>query len=233
MFPAVLPVAAPAEARIDVSGAVALVSDYRFRGISLSAEHPALQPTLTAQHSSGLYAGLWTSNLDGFGELGGSNLELDFFGGLRRPLAGGSADVGLLYYAYPGSSGGDYEFFEPYLNFSRTFGPVTAKVSAAFAPAQAALGGNSNVYLAADASASIPRTPLSVRAHVGRSSGDTPLSPGGGYFEWQIGGDLVWRNLTLGISYVDTDIDAREAASAGATGDIVDGAVILSLSASF
>ena len=40
---------------LSLSGEIAVVSDYRFRGISLSDEEIALQPTLTLSHDSGLY----------------------------------------------------------------------------------------------------------------------------------------------------------------------------------
>lgn len=225
--------AAAAGEGLSLSATVGLVSDYRFRGISLSDGQVAPQASLTVSHDSGAYAALWSSTLDGFGAVGGADVEIDASAGVRRPLAGGTADIGLLYYAYPGSAGGDYEFFEPYVSFSRAIGPVTAKIAAAFAPAQDALGGNSNLYLAADLAAPVPRTPLTLRGHVGRSSGRTPLSPSGEYLDWQLGVDLAWRNLTLGLSYVDTDLGAADALSAGAAKDIVDTAVVFSLAASF
>ena len=220
-------------AALSVEGAIAVVSDYRFRGISLSDGHAAAQGTLTARHSSGVYAGAWASTLDGFGELGGSNLELDLYIGARRPIAGGTLDVGLLYYAYPGSSGGDFEFFEPYASFSRSYGPVTAKLSAAFAPAQGALGGNSNLHVAADLSIALSGTPITLRARGGRSQGDTPLSPTGGYFEWLLGADIVWRGLTFGLTYVDTDLSAPDALTVGATRAIVAPTLVVSLTAGF
>lgn len=214
-------------------GAAVLVSDYRFRGISLSDGHAAAQGTTTARHRSGAYLGFWASTLDGFGELGGSNLEFDLYAGVRRPLAGGTLDVGLLYYAYPGSSGGDFEFFEPYASYSRSFGPVTAKLSTAFAPAQDALGGNSNFFMAADLSVAVPRTPVTLRGHVGRSHGETPLSPNGDYLEWQLGADFVWRGVTLGISYVDTDLSRTQAAGVGATFNIVAPTIVVAASIGF
>ncbi|MNO03014.1 putative bacterial protein [compost metagenome] len=39
-------------------------SDYRSRGISQTLGDPALQFGATLQHSSGLYLGAWTSNVD-------------------------------------------------------------------------------------------------------------------------------------------------------------------------
>lgn len=223
-----------AEPALTVTGGVTLASQYRFRGISLSDENFTVQGTVNANHESGFYAGVWSSSTDGFGELGGSNVELDLYGGFKKEIAGGmTLDAGLLYYAYPGSTGGDFEFFEPYANVSGAIGPVSAKVGAAFAPEQDGVGGNSNIYLFGDFGAGIPATPVTIKAHVGYSKGDTPLSPSGEYLDWLIGADVVWRNLTLGVAYVDTDLTPAEAALGGATEDIVDPAVVVSLTASF
>jgi uncharacterized protein (TIGR02001 family) len=217
-----------------VAGGVALASQYRFRGISLSDEEIALQGTINLNHKSGFYAGVWGSSLDGFGELGGSNLELDLYAGYRRQVAEGvTIDGGLLYYAYPGSSGGDFEFFEPYANVTLTRGPVTAKVGGAFAPSQDALTDNSNIYIYGDLSLAVPNTPITLTSHIGMSDGNTPLTPSGNYVDWSLGATVAWRKLTFGIAYVDTDLSAAEAAEGGATKDIVDAAVVATLTASF
>jgi uncharacterized protein (TIGR02001 family) len=142
-------------------------------------------------------------------------------------------DAGLLYCAYPGSTGGDFAFFEPYANMSGTIGPATAKVGVAFAPSQKAVTDNSNLYVFGDVSGAIPQSPVTLKAHLGYSKGDTPLSPSGEYLDWLVGADFVYRNLTLGVAYVDTDLNGAEAALGGATGDIVDSAVVVSLTAAF
>jgi uncharacterized protein (TIGR02001 family) len=225
--------AQPAPA-LTVTGGVTLASQYRFRGISLSDEEIALQGTINLNHQSGFYAGVWGSSLDGFGELGGSNLELDLYAGYRRQVADGvTVDAGLLYYAYPGSSGGDFEFFEPYANVSASFGPATVKVGGNFAWAQDGLAGNSNRYLYSDLSVAVPRTPITLTGHLGNSHGNTPLTPSGDYVDWSLGATATWRNLTLGVAYVDTNLNATEAAAGGATRDIVDAALVLTLGATF
>jgi uncharacterized protein (TIGR02001 family) len=239
---AVSALAAPALAQDDrvappavaVTGAVTLASQYRFRGISLSDERAALQGTVNVNHRSGFYTGIWGSSLDGFGELGGSNLELDLYAGFRRALAPDvTVDAGLLYYAYPGSSGGDFEFFEPYANVTLTRGPVTAKLGIAWAPPQDGLANDANRYLFGDLALAIPNTPIALTGHLGNSHGRTPLTPSGDYLDWSLGATAAWRNFTLGVTYIDTSLDAAEAASSGATRDIVDAAVLVSLTATF
>ena len=229
--------ASPAVAKdpaVKVSGGVTLASQYRFRGISLSDEHAALQGTANLNHRSGLYAGIWGSNIDGWGELGGSNLELDFYGGWKGEVSKGvTLDGGLLYYAYPGSKGGDFEFFEPYAKASGTIGPVVATAGVAYAWKQDALVGNSNLYLFNDNSVRIARTPITLTSHIGRSSGGSALAAGDDYLDWSLGAGAAWKNLLLSVAYVDTNIDEDQALSVGATKDIVDQAIVVSLTASF
>ncbi|HEY7740572.1 MAG TPA: TorF family putative porin, partial [Steroidobacteraceae bacterium] len=55
---------ATAAANAEVSYTVTAVSDYDFRGVSLSAKDPALQASIDYAHDSGFYAGAWASNID-------------------------------------------------------------------------------------------------------------------------------------------------------------------------
>ncbi|HSQ72278.1 MAG TPA: TorF family putative porin, partial [Rubrivivax sp.] len=84
------------------SGNAGLYSDYRFRGISQTNKKPAFQGGFDVGHASGFYVGNWNSNIDS-SFYGGSNLEMDFYGGFRGAVDVFSYDVGVLYYAYPGS----------------------------------------------------------------------------------------------------------------------------------
>jgi uncharacterized protein (TIGR02001 family) len=90
-------------ARADLSATIALVSDYRFRGVSLSDRHPALQAGLAYDHSSGLFAGVFASNVDL--EAGGSGLGGQLYGGYAwRWGTDWSSDVGAVRYFFTGST---------------------------------------------------------------------------------------------------------------------------------
>lgn len=218
---------------ITISGGVAGVSQYRFRGIDLSDAKPAVQGWIDVEHSSGAYAGAWASSIDGFGEIGGSNVELDLYAGYRTPLGNAlSLDVGAIYYVYPGAEGGPFNYIEPYAKLSAPVGPVELAVGAAWAPAQDSIGGEDNLYLSADASLPVADTPFAVNAHLGRTEGDSSLSFGG-YTDWSLGASVSWRALSFGVSYIGTDIDDVDAFASGATPDIVDDAVVVSLGAEF
>ena len=218
---------------VTVSGSVALVSDYRFRGVSMTDKGMAVQGGVTATHESGAYAGAWASNLSGWGTFGGPNLELDLFAGYAIPLGAATLDIGLTWYMYP--SGADVtDFAEPYVKLSSQVGPVKGLLGVAYAPKQEALGKfynsaasfatgipdnpgdkEDNLYIWGDVSGSIPNTPVTLKAHLGWSNGNsglgpngTSLAPTGEYLDWLVGGDVAIPGtpLTLGVAYVDTDI---------------------------
>jgi uncharacterized protein (TIGR02001 family) len=120
-----------AKADFSVTGNVALVSDYRFRGVSLSGGDPAIQGGITLNHSSGFYAGAWSSSLAHTPVYG--DQELDLFAGwtgLVTPAL--TVDAGLLYYVYPSGHVGDANYWEPYASISGTVGPAKLKVGVAY-----------------------------------------------------------------------------------------------------
>jgi len=224
---------------VTVTGSVALVSDYRLRGVSQSDKEMAVQGGITVTHESGVYGGVWASNLAGWGTFGGSNMELDLIGGYKVPVGGGALDVGLTWYMYPGGAS-KTDFAEPFAKLSGTIGPVNLLAGVAYAPKQQALGKwynsgasaqtgiydnpgkkNDNLYLWGDFASAIPTTPLTAKAHIGYSKGNSGLGPNGTsaaptgeYWDWLLGADYAVKGtpLTLGIAYVDTDITKRQAA---------------------
>ena len=258
--------AAPPSA-LTVSGAATIASDYRFRGVSQSDQEMAVQAGVTIAHESGLYVGAWGSNLAGWGTFGGANMELDLIGGYKAKLAqNATLDVGLTWYMYPGGAD-KTDFAEPYAKLTGTTGPATLTAGVAYAPKQEALGRwyntgaaaaagvydrpgakDDNLYLWGDGAMAIAGTPLTAKAHVGHSWGQrglgpnaTAVSPTGEYWDWSLGADATWKNLTFNVSYIDTDISNREASylrpsfSKGqdGTGNIAGSTIVVSLSAAF
>ena len=254
-----------ADPAITVSGSGAIASDYRFRGVSQSNKQMAVQAGITASHDSGFYIGTWASNLAGWGTFGGANMELDLIGGYRATLADRAIlDVGLTWYMYPGGAD-NTDFAEAYAKLTGTAGAATLTAGAAYAPEQQAIGKwyntgsdaangvynhpgakDDNLYLWGDGALAVPGTPITAKAHIGHSWGQdglgpnaTAVSPTGRYWDWSLGADVTYRNLTFNVSYIDTDISDREAAylrpsfSKGqdGTGNIAQGAVVLSLTA--
>jgi uncharacterized protein (TIGR02001 family) len=250
-----------------VSGSAAIASDYRFRGVSQTDREMAVQGGITVAHRSGVYAGVWGSNLAGWGTFGGANMELDLIAGYKVGLTDSATlDVGATWYMYPGGADRT-DFVEPYAKLSGTTGPATLTAGVAYAPRQQAIGRwyatgadaaagtytrpgakDDNLYLWGDGALAITGTPLTAKGHVGHSWGQdglgpnaTAVSPTGRYWDWSLGMDATWRNLTLGVAYVGTDISNREAAylrpsfSEGqdGSGNIAGDTALLSLTAAF
>lgn len=252
---------------LTVSGSVGIASDYRFRGVSQSDQEMAVQGGITIAHESGLYIATWASNLAGWGTFGGANMELDLIGGYKAKLADNTTlDVGLTWYVYPGGAD-KTDFAEPYAKLTGTAGPATLTAGVAYAPKQEALGRwyatgadaaagaytgpgakDDNLYLWGDGALAIAGTPIIGKAHVGHSWGQdglgpnaTAVSPTGSYWDWSLGADATYKNLTFNVSYIDTDLSDRDVAylrpsfSKGqdGTGNIAGGTVVASLTAAF
>ncbi|QNE32414.1 hypothetical protein F1C10_10965 [Sphingomonas sp. NBWT7] len=252
---------------VAISGSAAIASDYRFRGVSQSDKEMAVQGGITVSHDSGLYAGVWASNLAGWGTFGGANMELDLIGGYKAQLADNATlDVGLTWYMYPGGAD-KTDFAESYVKLTGTAGPATLTAGVAYAPEQQAIGKwyntgadaaagvytnpgdkDDNLYLWGDGALALAGTPFTAKAHVGHSWGQnglgpnaTAVSPTGEYWDWSLGADATYKNLTFNVSYVDTDISNREATflrpsfSKGqdGTGTIAGGTLVVSLTAAF
>lgn len=236
-------VSAPAFAQeetpaVTLSGSATVVSDYRFRGISQTDKDFAVQGGLTVTHSSGLYAGVWGSSIDDY-VAAASDQEIDLIAGYKKSFGAVTLDVGAVYYYYPGAEaiipGYDSDFFEPYVAVSGALGPVTAKVSAAYAPKQDAMLSVDNLYGALDLSGAIPDTGVSLTAHLGHNfMDDSLLSLGKKYTDWSLGASYAWKNLTFGISYVDTNFAKGALSPLSFTGkDIAKAGVVGSIGVSF
>jgi len=101
----------------EVSGNVALSSDYFFRGIDQSGGE-ALSGGFDVAFESGFYVGTWASSIDFSG-----GLELDYYAGYGGSISDSvSYDVGYLYYGYP--QGPTTEEFEEFYG-SISFGDAT------------------------------------------------------------------------------------------------------------
>jgi len=217
---------------ITVSGGVEIVSDYRFRGVSLTGGDVAVQPTITVSHDSGLYVGAWGSNLEDTPTYG--KTEIDLYGGYATEIAPGTEiDVGLTYYAYPGGdkAAGPADYFEVIGKLSHTLGPVEATGTVGYSWDQASLGSDDNLYLAVGLSAGIPTTPVTLSAQAGYTDGALgALAPGGSYWDWSIGASASFGPITAGVKYVDTDIPTT---GVKAVDKYFDSGVIFSLGFSF
>jgi len=114
---ALLAATSVAQADMEISGNVALTTDYKFRGISQSDESAAVQGGFDASWDTGIYVGAWASSVD-FDSNDGfdGSLELDYYAGWSSDIGDTDfgIDVGYMYYDYPGDNGAEGDYQEVY-----------------------------------------------------------------------------------------------------------------------
>jgi len=201
-------VAAPAMAQgvPTVSGNVAVVSDYRFRGVTLSDNSAALQGGVDLGWESGFYVGAWGSSIDAL--TSGNEFELDLYAGFGNELgaSGLSYDVGVLLYTYPGYEAdnyGDSIVPEIYGSLSGAFNTVGWTVGAAYAPDTDNIA-DDNIYLFTDLEVPFGESPFFATGHLGFEDG----AWGDDKFDWGLGVGASAIGLDFGLSYVGFDSDA-------------------------
>jgi uncharacterized protein (TIGR02001 family) len=183
-------------------GNVSLVSDYRFRGVTLSDKSIALQGGLDLSFDSGFYVGTWASSIE---PVGSSELELDLYVGYGGELAEGvSFDVGALLYTYPDAA--DTEYVEFYGSLGTEFGDF----GVAYAPEQSNIGDDDNLYVYYSGSSSLGDSDLSVTYGIGYETGAFGDLDGDGddKIDWSIGLATSGAGLDFGLTYIDTSEDA-------------------------
>jgi uncharacterized protein (TIGR02001 family) len=114
--PAILLALITFEASAQLSATASILSDYRYRGISLSHGDPAAQFGLAWDDPSGVYAGLFASSVQ-FAISPHRQLQLVPYAGYVRRLASGwSAEVGAEYATFTGA--GNYDYAEVYVGIA-------------------------------------------------------------------------------------------------------------------
>jgi uncharacterized protein (TIGR02001 family) len=142
---------AHAESDIALSGNAVFTTDYVFRGITNSAEKPAVQPEFDLTYKI-FYAGIWGSNVDFGSGPNGQNLasiEIDYWVGMTPTLGKWTFDIAAYYYTYPGAfdPGGEFDYVEIWTGVSRKFfnDKLELKLENYWAPENFGETGNNNV----------------------------------------------------------------------------------------
>jgi uncharacterized protein (TIGR02001 family) len=189
-------------AQAEVTGTVTAVTDYNFRGISLSANDPALQGSLDYAHDSGFYAGAWASNID-YGDDVDGDVEVDVYAGWAGGAEDGIGwDVGLVYYTYPGSddvkdypelyAGLSYNAFEVKQWYTNDYSGTDLDA----------------LYTEGNASFELPAN-FGLSLHLGYNYGDAFEDVE--YMDYSVGLTYTLGHFDLGLTYVDTDLDRGDA----------------------
>ena len=188
----------------EISSTVTAISDYDFRGITQTALDPAVQASLDWSAESGLYAGLWGSNVD-FGT-DQANVEADFFLGYGGAFTDTFAyDVGATYYSYYGEDSD-----VPSVNYWEFHGGLTYAEHYSTTFWYSPDYGNSDKtawYLEANVDYPLPWWELGTTVHVGYSAGDYWSDADDEfddeYFDWAVGLTRSFGHFDFALKYVD------------------------------
>lgn len=221
-----------------ITGSVAVVNDYLFRGLSQTNHGPAVQPGIEYDHASGWYIGAWGSNISWLSDASSSaapissSLEADFYSGYRGSFdKDWSYDVGLYEYAYPGTYPAGFtnaNTTEAYASI--TWNGVALKYSYAFTHLFGLPGSKNSDYV--DLSWNKEFSPgWTVNTHVGHQ--DVANPPGYSYTDWKLGVTRAFdKGYSIALGYYDTN--ASRSNYTNAYGHFVGRATgVLTLSKSF
>ena len=196
----------------DISGAVGVVSDYRYRGVTLSHGRPAVQGSVTIEHDSGLYAELWASTLARPGDP--TDSEVDFTAGYSNDLSAAfNLDLSGTFFAYP--SAGSDNYFEATAAATATRGAASANIGFSYIPPQRATrddGGSAlgNAYVFGTLDYAAAKTPLTLKAGVGYERGAFDEVEHGGKWDWTLGCEAAFEPAKFGLAYVGSNADGGD-----------------------
>jgi len=226
----------------EISANVALVSDYRFRGISQTGEDAAVQGGFDAAFGPGFYIGTWGSTVD-FGDSNDTgsfgNLELDYYAGWSNSIGDTdfAIDVGYIYYDYPGDTvdpegdyqefyiGGSWKDLSLKVNYSDDYYAETDEFW----------------YVSGDYSFTLLQD-LTIGLHVGYNMleelelrDDGSVKQGGflssdedAYTDYSVTVTYNWASVDFSVAYVGTDLDDEDVFYT----DNADGTAVFSISKS-
>jgi len=212
--------ASGAASALEISGNVALTTDYIWRGMSQTDGSPAIQGGFDADLGNGVYAGVWGSNVDFDG---GESMELDIYAGWATEISGVGVDLGVIHYAYP-TSNSDTDFTEVYVGLS--MGPATLTQYFGV-DAKSDDIGDKDYGNYTDLGLDLGEyAGIALAAHVGYYD----LNNNDDYWDWKLAASTTYMGVDVEVAYTDVDTNSNNMGSARSEGD--DEAFVLTVSKS-
>ncbi len=196
---------------VSLEGEIGVVSDYRYRGYSLSDEDPAVQGGLTLNLPHGVYLGVWGSSI---ADYAGADIELDLSAGVAFSAGGLDWDLGVIRYTYP--DGVDVDYWEIPVSAAKTWGAFTGTASFQYVPEQDNVA-EENRYFNLAADYAPEHWPVSLNASFGYEDG----AFADGKLDWSVGAAKTFGPVTVSLNWADSD------------GPGAEGVVVAGLSAAF
>jgi uncharacterized protein (TIGR02001 family) len=214
------PTSVSAQDKLSLTGNAAVVSDYRYRGITQTRFDPAIQVGADLGLPNGFYAGVWATNIKWIKDAaqGGKGAsEVDLYAGYKAELGKDlMADVGVLRYQYPGNNyvitGGDNANTTEIYG-AVTFGPATLKYSHSLTSLFGFKNSKGSGYLDLSANFDLG-SGWNVVPHLGRQTVDGEVegvrNGKYSYTDYSIGITKDLSGVLLGITWVGTDVKDKK-----------------------
>ncbi len=200
----------------EISATATLTSDYDWRGITQTQGEPAFQLGLNYAAESGLYMGVWGSNVkfantaewETYGRRPSTELDIYLGYAFGDPDDGIGFDIGAIYYSYPNQ--GEGNFPEIYAGISKGVFDFKAWYSWDFA-------GSSDTAYYLDGNLNLPMANnFSFLVHLGWSGAEYHnnrwgrTAGAGEYLDWSLGVGYDVGGWTAAMRYVDgSDMDTN------------------------
>lgn len=186
----------------EMSGNVAFANDYVYRGISQTNEEATIQGGFDVAAESGLYAGVWASNIAFDG-----SIEIDVYVGFAGEFSEGLGfDIGVLRYAYPNDAGpNDSSFNEIYGSLSYMDLTLGVAYSGDFF-----FESGTATYIYIDYSVPLPNEFGLDFHYANQSISDNETFGTPDYAEYSIGLSRTVVNLDLSLTWYDTDLSSND-----------------------
>lgn len=212
-----------------------LVSDYRSSGISQTMGDPAAQLDIMLSHASGLYAGVWTSNVE-FGydwendDDYGTRQEVDYYAGYYWQISDAiSLDTYFNHYTYPGEGQFNGSDFYATLDAYGFFVSGKHSVDNEQTTTSRSLGYHTELPL--EIGLELRYENVDYKDEVFWNADWTKGEEN--YNNWEVKLSREMFGATWGLSYIDTDLSDAQCASFSGYDDLCSAGVVASLSKAF
>ena len=186
----------------ELSSNIALVSDYRGRGVSYTDNSIAIQGGVDIVEPSGWSAGVWASTI---GDATNADFEIDLYA--ARSFAVGPVEMSFGAAAYVFPEGDDWDFVDVQANIAVAIGPIDTTLSVNYAWEQENLGDEDDIYVALNGTTPIGTlggVPLSLGGSVGFEEGAFAIEDA--KLDWSLSVTAEIEEIAFSVSYIDTDL---------------------------
>ncbi len=194
---------------------IGLVSNYVWRGLTQTGDKPAIQGGFDYGHASGIYAGIWGSNISWVSDAGiatNASVELDAYFGFKSSFAEDfTYDIGYVRYMYPGT----YNPGFAKVDTDEIYGAVgykwvTAKYSYSLSDFFGTADSSGSSYIELNGSYTLEGPGVTLGAHYGEQTVSGAANSGLDYSDYSLKVSKDFSGYVLGALISETDISGDD-----------------------